>query len=92
MLVNIIKFGVGAVASVSTSVVVRLAVESVKPDNLTKVGKALVGVGGFVISCVVGEAAMNYTDELIDGVVNGVENIKERFNSKKEVSESKGQA
>lgn len=71
---EVVKAVAGIVVSLGAGAVVGNAIKFTSPEDLKVLAKVGVGIGGFVISAMVGDAAAKYTEEQIDSVVDGVKN------------------
>ena len=68
-IIHTVKTGVGFVVSVGVGAIVGNLVKSTTPADTSKIIKACIKVGGFVLSSACGEIASNYTDDQIDEAV-----------------------
>ena len=68
-IIHTVKTGVGFVVSVGVGAIVGNLVKSTTPADTSKIIKACIKVGGFVLSSACGEMASNYTDDQIDEAV-----------------------
>ena len=68
-IIHTVKTGVGFVVSVGVGAIVGNLVKSTTPADTSKIIKACIKVGGFVLSSACGEIASNYTGDQIDEAV-----------------------
>lgn len=66
MLVGISKLVLGTASAMGAQLVVSNAIKATTPENISKIGKALVFTGSLVISSIVSTKAQNYVVEQID--------------------------
>lgn len=77
---SLLRVGLGFVASAGAQEVVGNVIKSTTPSDLNKYKKGLVVVGTFVISGMIGDAAVRYVDRQI-------EDLKEVFQEAKDMQE-----
>lgn len=80
---KIVKQVGGIIASVAVGVVVHNIIGSTMPVSTNKINKVLVGVGGMVLSSMIGEKASEHAEVMIDktveqvkGIVDNIEDLK----------------
>ncbi len=73
---NLLKAAVEIVVSVGVGAVVGNAIKASTPDSVTTLQKVMIGVGGFVLSGMVGDMATKYTSETIDDTVEKVKKFR----------------
>jgi hypothetical protein len=59
----------GIIVSVGVGAIVGNAVKATSPEQLGGIKKLCVGIGSFVLSSMIGDAAVKYTGEKIDSAV-----------------------
>lgn len=81
---GLVKNAISFVASVGVGVVVKNAVQHTTPDNLDKLTKVGIVVGGFVVGSMIADQASKYAENQVDEVVDGVNKVKEAAHDAKE--------
>jgi len=84
MLMMVAKIGISTIAGLGASTVVANAVLATTPANLTRVGRAMVVIGGSVIGGVVGGEVYAWTWEQVESIEEGIDNIKKNHRVRKE--------
>jgi hypothetical protein len=75
---EMIKTGVGIVVSVGVSTIIGSAIKMVSPtEDMGVVKKLCVGVGALVLTSMIGEAVLRYTDAKFEQAVSGAKNMVE---------------
>ena len=72
---KIVKQVGGVIASVAVGVVVHHIIGATTPAGTNKIQKVLVGVGGMVLSSMIGEKASEHAEVMIDKTVEQVKTI-----------------
>lgn len=89
MIIATAKSIIGLAASVGAGQVVTNVIRTTTPYQISKVGKVLTGVGGFVIGTMVGDAASKYAEgrmtEMAEQVKDVMNKAKENKSKLKEV-------
>lgn len=91
---EVIKMGVGWVTSIGVGVIINNAVSATTPKNINVIKKVLVAAGGLVLSSMVSDAAVKYTENKIDEFaatldsVTTVEGFIKKFISKSTIKNS----
>ncbi len=70
-----VKFVSGLVVSVGVGAVVSNVVKATTPGNISKLKKVFIFVGGMVLSFMIEDQAVKYTDAKIDAVANDLKNM-----------------
>lgn len=76
---GIIKAASDLVVSLGAGAVVGNAIKASTPANLKLIQRIGIGVGGFVLSSMVGAQAAKFANEQIDGAVEDLQEIKSLF-------------
>jgi mannitol-specific phosphotransferase system IIBC component len=74
---KLVKGIAGFVASMSVGAVVSNVIVATTPKNLTTINRIAVGIGGFVLSSMVADAASEYVKNQIDEISNEFKKAKE---------------
>ncbi len=74
---EIIKLSVGMVASIGAGAIVGNIIKVTTPSTTTKLMKLVIGLGGLVLTGIVGDAASTYVDKTVDDMVNTVNDVKQ---------------
>lgn len=82
--INMLKKSTGLVASIGVGAVVANAVKATSPTDPKIVPKILIGVGGYVLGCILSDKAAEYTDTQIDEVVDAVSKAKSEMKNAQE--------
>ncbi|MDF2800183.1 MAG: hypothetical protein K0S61_86 [Anaerocolumna sp.] len=64
------------IVSVGVGAIVKNAIKYTTPGPLKLATKVCMGIGGFVLTSMISEAATKYTESKIDEVVEDVQNIR----------------
>ena len=75
----IAKAASNIVVSMGTGAVVTNAIKSTTPADIKTFQKVTIGVGGLVLSSMVGELASKYTETKIDGAMDTVKQSKDEI-------------
>jgi hypothetical protein len=75
--IGIAKTVAGIASSVGVGAIVKNAINMSTPENVTKLQKASIFVGGIVLSGMVGEMATKYVNTTIDNTVEQFKDAKE---------------
>lgn len=74
-ILGIVKSVTGLAAGTGAGVIVGNLVKATTPDDLGKVQKVLVGIGGYTISAVLGDLSAKYVNDQIDGYAERLNEI-----------------
>lgn len=78
----IFTFVVESVASVGAGAVVGNVVKATTPETVSTAKRVAIGVGSFVLSNMVRDAASKYTKDGIDATVEQLQELKAQFKKK----------
>lgn len=73
---SLIKSVSEIVVSIGVGAVVGNAIKASTPSTVTTLQKVMIGVGGFVLSGMVGDMATKYTSDSIDGTVDKIKQMR----------------
>lgn len=79
----IVKLATELIVSVGAGAVVSNTIKVTTPSNTRTIQKIAIGVGGFVLSGMVGEAAVNYANKNIENGVNQFKDAKAKLEAQK---------
>lgn len=85
---GIVKIGVEAVVATGAGAVVGNILKISTPENINRTQKILLGVGGFVLTSMVGDAAGKWVGHSIDEVATAVKNSVAEAQAKQAEEES----
>lgn len=77
---ELVKTGVGLVASVGVGAIVGNAIKATTPSDIKTISKLCVAVGSLVLTGILGDMASKYTDDQIDSMA---ETVRETINVEK---------
>lgn len=81
MLISILKPVASIIVSASAGAVVGNAIKASTPDTVSTASKVLIGIGGVVLSSMVGDMAAKYSSDQIEDVAAQLETLNKIDNA-----------
>lgn len=72
---ELIKTGVGWAVSFGVDIIIFNAIHATTPKNINVIKKPLITVGAFVLSSMISDAVVNYTEKKIDEFAEAVDSV-----------------
>lgn len=83
--IDIFKAIAGFVSGAGVSVIVNNAIKSTTPENVSKLSKIGIFIGGMALSSFVSDKVESYISEQIDNTIESIKNFAQKLPTNKEM-------